>query len=161
MAEIPVSRKGGIPWWAWALLAVLAVVLLIWLLSSTNDDREGAVALREPAVLAATEAPATTIAAVMTAEPGREVALESVRVQEVLGDRGFLVGPSANQSVLVVLDEQPTPATPTEGRYDVTAGQLVDVNGVVRSVENIPGAIENLPTNTRIVVYAQSLDAVT
>lgn len=160
MAEIPVQRKGGMPWWGWALLAVLAVALLIWLFTSMNDaDREEAVNLRAPAVLAAADAPATTIAAARSAEPGRAVALEGVRVLSVLGDRGFLVGPSAEESVLVVLDQTPTPNTPTEGRYDVTAGQMVDVNGVVRSVRDIPGVIQNLPPNTRTVIYAHSLDA--
>lgn len=38
MAEIPVKRtSGGIPWWVWALLALLVIGLLFWLFSD-NDD---------------------------------------------------------------------------------------------------------------------------
>jgi hypothetical protein len=156
MAEIPVERKGGIPWWAWALLALLAAVLLIWLFNQ-NDDPEVAV-LGAPTAQVAAIGPVTTIAAAMTAEPGREVALQDVQVQRVVGDRGFLVGSNDGEAMFVVLDQSPTPGTPTEGRYDVTAGQTIDVNGVMRSTDDVPGRIEGLPPNTRTVIYAQSLN---
>lgn len=38
MAEIPVQKKGGIPWWVWLLLAALAIVLLIWWMTDDDDD---------------------------------------------------------------------------------------------------------------------------
>jgi hypothetical protein len=33
MAEIPVQRRGGGPWWLWLILGILAVGLLLWLFS--------------------------------------------------------------------------------------------------------------------------------
>ncbi len=38
MAEIPIERKGGIPWWAW-LLGLLALLLLLILLMRGCNDR--------------------------------------------------------------------------------------------------------------------------
>lgn len=38
MAEIPVERKSGMPWWVWLVLAALAIALLIWIFA--DDDRE-------------------------------------------------------------------------------------------------------------------------
>ena len=39
MAEIPVEKKGGMPWWVWLLLALLVALLLWWLLDN-DDERE-------------------------------------------------------------------------------------------------------------------------
>lgn len=38
MAEIPIERKGGLPWWAW-LLGLLALLLLIIFMMRGCDDR--------------------------------------------------------------------------------------------------------------------------
>lgn len=38
MAEIPIKRKGGIPWWVW-LLGLLALLLLLILMMRGCDDR--------------------------------------------------------------------------------------------------------------------------
>ena len=88
---------------------------------------------------------------------GRDVALNQVRVQSVAGDRLFFVG-SAGNTFAVVLDETRTPGQPgIEGRYDVTAGKTIDVNGVIRRVSDIPGGVQGLPANTTAVIWAQSL----
>jgi len=185
MAEIPIERKsGGIPWWVWLILAALVIGLLIYMFSG-NDDSERASVETTPAVVApvapadgtaqpvnnaqATGGPITDLAMVtgganLTSMVGRDVQLSNVRVQEVVGDRTFWVGPDSNQRALVVLNETPTPSTPgTEGRYDVTAGQTINVNGSVRNT-NDPAfgsnPIEGLPAGQNAVIYAQSLDIV-
>ena len=63
---------------------------------------------------------------------GRRVQFTSVLVQSVPGDRVFWVGPSADQHLLVVLDENRTPAQPTEGKVDVNTGQRVTLTGTIR-----------------------------
>ncbi len=39
MANIPVERKGGTPWWTW-LLALLAIIGLIWLVAELFENDE-------------------------------------------------------------------------------------------------------------------------
>lgn len=187
MAEIPVKREsGGIPWWVWALLALLVLALLFWLFDSDDETETMAVDPVAPVAVAPLDPVAGNTSA-MTAEGtanatgpitdiatfantgdltglvGREVQLSNVRVQEVVGDRSFWVGPSADQRAFVVLNEVPTPGTPTEGRYDVTAGQTINVNGQVRNVTDPTFAanpIEGLPSGQQAVIHAQSLDIV-
>ena len=40
MVEIPVEKKGGIPWWVWLLAALLLAALLWWLLDNDREARE-------------------------------------------------------------------------------------------------------------------------
>jgi hypothetical protein len=63
---------------------------------------------------------------------GRQVQLTNVQVRSVVGDKAFWVGPSEAQRLFVVLDEERTPGTPTEGRVNVNPGQTVTVSGVLR-----------------------------
>lgn len=178
MAEIPVERKSGIPWWVWLLLALIVLGLILWW-ASDDDEIETAVVAPVAPVTETAVAPATTdmaaagpitdLTTILGAADrsmlvGRQVQLSNVQVQSVVGDRTFFVGPDANQTVLVVLDEIPTPGTPgTEGRYDVTQGQVVNISGSMAS-PNDPmfGAqpIEGLPAGTNAVIRAQSLDIV-
>lgn len=186
MAEIPVERKSGIPWWVWLLLALLAFGLLIWLFNR-DDENEVAVADTTPAVVTPAETPGaiapaadanmaagtatgpiTDIAMLVGATNlasmvGRPVQLTNVRVQDVVGDRTFWVGPDANQRAFVVLNEQPTPGQPPEGRYNVEPSQVIGINGVVRNVTDpaFGGTpIEGLPAGQQAVIHAQSLDSV-
>ena len=39
MAEIPVEKKSGMPWWGW-LTAALAVLALIWLVFGDSIENE-------------------------------------------------------------------------------------------------------------------------
>ncbi|HXG85051.1 MAG TPA: hypothetical protein VNI84_13605 [Pyrinomonadaceae bacterium] len=71
---------------------------------------------------------------------GRRVRLTDVKVQSVVGDRTFYVGPSESQRVLVVLDEVKTPNSPTEGRYDINAGQTISFTGVIEKVPSVEEA---------------------
>lgn len=63
---------------------------------------------------------------------GRTVELDEVMVQDVLGDRAFWVGPSSEDRLFVVLEEEPTPADPVEGRYDINPGQVISLVGTLR-----------------------------
>ena len=142
MAQIPVERKGT-PWWIWALLLLVGVVAL-W---AVLRGRDSEVASLPPAELATGADRAETgeivvLHTVWDAEDaeslvGRSVRISDARVLSVTGDKTFWVGDSAEQQVLVVLDEQPTPNQPTtEGRYDVNPGQVVTIYG---SVQRFPG----------------------
>jgi hypothetical protein len=89
------------------------------------------------------------------------VTLERVRVTDVVGDRTFMVSDDSNEEMLVVLDEVGTPNDPTEGRYDVTEGQMIDVTGTVREVQDgmIDGQrIEDMPAGTNVYLWADKAD---
>lgn len=180
MAEIPVQQKSGIPWWVWALLALLAVLLLVWLFSGDDEAEVAAVDNTVPVVAPVdTRAPVvtnqvaagaitdlTTILGTtdLTTLAGRPVQLSNVTVQEVVGDRTFWIGPDASQRAFVVLNEQPTPNQPgVEGRYDVTAGQVINISGVMRGVDDpaiLDNPIEGLPAGQQALIHAESLDIV-
>jgi hypothetical protein len=167
MAEIPVAKNSGARWLWWLLAAVVAIALLIWILNA-GDDTDDAVAVGEPAVERAagvTDDPITQVAMLTGAATpmmGREVALERVTVQSVVGDRAFYIGPNANETVLVVLDEVPTPTTAIEGRYDVTPGQVINVMGVVAdpATLRLDAADARAAAGMQSVVHARSLDIV-
>lgn len=166
MVEIPVRKTSRIPWWVWLVSALILVGVLFWLVA--DNDRDDLVAIVPATVVStATVAPVTDLATVIAAPDlrvlvGRSVQLDSVRVDEVVGDRTFWVGPDANHRALVVLNEQPTPGQPgVEGRYDVTAGQVVDVNGTMRDVNDAAFGgqpIDALPAGQSVVIHASSLD---
>lgn len=70
---------------------------------------------------------------------GRRVRFTDVKVQDVVGDTTFYVGPSATQRILVDLDEQPAPNSDVEGGVDVNPGQTISFTGVVTAM---PAAAE-------------------
>ncbi len=187
MAEIPIERKSGMPAWLWLILGALVVAFLIWMFSGDDNDREivatdvapvAVAPLTDAAPMAAPMAgptdaaatgPITDLAMITGASSlmpmvGREVQLTNVRVQEVVGDRTFWVGTNADQRALIVLNEEPTPGQPgVEGRYDVTAGQVINVNGMVRNIDDaafVSNPIEGLPAGQTAVIHAQSLNIV-
>ena len=71
---------------------------------------------------------------------GKRVRLTNMKVQSVVGDRTFYVGPSESQRVFVVLDQVKTPNTATEGRYDINAGQTISINGIVEKMPDVQEA---------------------
>jgi hypothetical protein len=102
---------------------------------------------------------------------GREVALQTVQVQRVTGDVTFWVGPSDDpeQQVLVVLDESSTSNDQTEGRYDVTPGQTINLYGEVRAFPGVEALQEefNLTaddlqdwSDEQIYLFAERLEIV-
>jgi hypothetical protein len=111
--------------------------------------------------MVATDAPeAQTRIAAIKADgymPEGIVALNEVRVTDVVGDRTFLITDDSEEELLVVLDEVGTPNDPTEGRYDITEGQIIDVTGTVREVQDgmIDGQrIEDMPQGTNVYLWA-------
>ena len=117
MANIPVERtKSGIPPWLW-ILGLLLLALLAWfLISALSDDDE--------VVEDTTE---------VVAEPVAALDLSDVYVTRVVSDNAFFVAPTegGTDETLVYLEEEATPGTPTEGRYDVTPGQHLSITGTM------------------------------
>ncbi len=70
---------------------------------------------------------------------GRQVELSGVRVQDVVGDKTFWIGPSQSQRLFVFLEEDRTAAKPVEGKVDVNPGQTVAIQGELR---RLPSAEE-------------------
>jgi hypothetical protein len=67
---------------------------------------------------------------------GRRVRFDTVKVQDVVGDRTFYIGPNENQRILVALEEEPSPNNPVEGKVNVNPGQTVSFTGVVTAMPN-------------------------
>lgn len=158
MAEIPVEKKGGIPWWVWLLLALLLLGLLFWLFADDDeaeivdpvapvavetdvgalpaDDAALAGAAAGTAAGVAADGPITDLATIASATDdslvGREVRLTNVLAPAVPEDAGFWVG-EGSERVWVVLEEVRTPGTPIEGRVNVDPGDRVDIIGTLRS----------------------------
>jgi hypothetical protein len=157
--SVPVRQqtKKAVPWWVWLLLAVLAILAGLWLLFALFNDGEDP----DVAELPATTAPATAappesapntadtapitdlLIVVDTNDPaaliGRRVELQSVLVQSVVGDKTFWVGPSQDQQLFVVLDEERDPPG-VEGLVDVDQGQQVSIGGTVEKLPPIEQA---------------------
>jgi len=184
MAEIPVERKGGIPWWVWLIGALLLIGLLFLLFGNNRNEPDRVAVAPTPVVAtetvpvvapiaapvdnAAISGPITDLATIIdttdrSALVGRQVDLDNVRVLDVVGDRGFFVGADQSRRAFVVLNEVPTPNTPVEGRYDVTRGQMININGVMRRPSDTAIAdqpIQDMPAGTEVLIHAQSLDIV-
>ena len=61
----------------------------------------------------------------------------------------------------MLLDEVPTPGTATEGRFDINAGDRVNIGGEVRHADAAPlGVTANLPVGVDTYIYATSLTKV-
>lgn len=162
MAEIPVTKKSGIPWWVWAILAALVVLLLVLFLGG-DDDAEVTEVDREVEVVetAGTAGAITSLATLAGGTPalaGRQVDLTGVTVDTMYGDRGFTVTEGGSEPVFVVLDEV-VPGR-DDGDVDVNAGQVIDVRGEVFEVTDgrvNDEPIEGLPAGTDIIVYASEV----
>ncbi len=70
---------------------------------------------------------------------GRQVQFAGVNVQSVVGDRTFWVGPSQDQQLFVVLDEE-LDASGAEGRVDVNTGQTIAITGTIRRLPSVEEA---------------------
>ena len=152
MANIPVKKKSGFPWWI-ALLALVVVAGLIWLFMEQAPEAEDALATDDTEQLDGQAVATADVDADVEAGPlvmtgmlydpadetlvGREVEVSDLRVVNVLGDVTFTVaaeGDPAN-TALVVLDQEMTPgAEGVEGRYDINAGQTVALFGSIQEL---------------------------
>lgn len=183
MAEIPVERKSGMPWWMWLVLAAAALVILFWIFA--DNDREAyetaavepvvvspvavppanidpAVGTTEPMNAAGATGPITSLAALtgagdMTPMIGRQVNLTGVPVTEMAGDRTFFVGEGNNR--LFVLLPEGQPGLPSEDSVNVNRGQTVTLNGTLRRAQDmVAGAqVEGMPANAQAVLVADSV----
>ena len=163
MAEIPVTKKSGIPWWVWAALA--ALVLLLLFLFVFNGDDDARLAEADPVVVTddgtGLITDLSTIANGTVALDGRQVDIDGVRVVSMAGDRGFTVEAPDGARGFVVIDEVvPGPDSGDDGDVDVNRGQTVDIRGEVFEVTDgrVNGEpIEGLPAGTRIMIYASEV----
>ncbi|MGB3541700.1 hypothetical protein [Rubrivirga sp.] len=125
MANIPVERTASSPpWWLW-LLGLLLLGLIGWLIASALGDDDEVVedpveVVDEPVAAAGLD-------------------LSDVYVTRVVGDNTFFVAPTADgdDETLVYLEEEPTPGDAVEGRYDVTEGQRISIDGEILPVGDI------------------------
>jgi hypothetical protein len=123
MANIPVERDTGRPWWIW-LLGLLLLALLIWLIAellSGEPDADDELLVDDPV---------EEVTPVAPVETGMD--LSDVYVTRVTGDRTFYVAPSETQTdmeTLVILDQAMSPGAPgIEGQVDINDGQRVDLS---------------------------------
>lgn len=65
---------------------------------------------------------------------GKQIQLNQVQVQSVVGDQSFWIGPSPSQQIFVTFAEMPTPGTPKEGQVAIKMGQKVSLSGTIRSM---------------------------
>lgn len=166
MAEIPVEKKSNsLIWW---LLLLAGLAALIWFLLA-NDDEVDPVASDDDIVATETIDPEVTevealsgVAALGTLGTmvGRDITLDGVEVNRVIGDMAFTVGEGADET-LVRFDEVPTPDTPREGLVDVNPGSTVSITGNVRDldVSEMPESVRaDLDGTNAAYIFASRVD---
>lgn len=121
MATIPVEKKSSTPIWLWLLPLLLLALLAFFLLNRDDDD------------VAETD---TTTVITDDAVTATGLDLSDVWVTRVVGDNTFFVSADSagTDETLVYIEEEATPGTATEGRYDVTPGQHVSLTGTMTPV---------------------------
>ena len=159
----PNSRGSSGAKWLWiALIALLAVVLLFWLLNPAGEPDENIVT---------NEVPVDTpdIPAVQSSEPitnpallpsiradiGRPVAFASVPVTRMVGDDAFTIGEGGGET-LVMMDETAGAELTIEDIAVITPGETVTVRGRVRSLEGM-----TLPAGADALTQRQAYIAAT
>lgn len=157
MAEIPVERKSGSKSWLWILLALLVLALLAWWILDDDDEIATYDTTVAESTVLADEQPAQ--AGMLTV--GETVNLDQVEVTELAGDMAFYIQMNG-QRVPVFFDQVPTPGTATEGRYDINAGSVVNIDGEVRSAtDTLPAnADPSILAGTQNYIFATSLEMV-
>lgn len=166
MAEIPVEKKSGFPWWAWVLLALLLVALLWWLISAFDNDDDVVVADNAPVVeesMAPVPVPVVADAnasidiASILANPqayiGKTYTADKVAVGEVATDRGFWITNGGKRMLAIVIDQ------PREVRVDINAGQDLRITGGTlmdaTATASIPG--EPLDADTKALLAQEPI----
>ena len=146
------ERTGGIPLWVWPLIPLILGALALGLSLRGNDDdlaqtRSVPVAPAENNAdqdsttngnQAAAGAGLTDMLVVVNdqnqaALVGRSALFANVRVQSVVGDRGFWIGPDQTQQLFVVIDEANVGLA--EGQIQVVPGQTLTLSG---EIEQLP-----------------------
>ena len=132
MAEIDVRRKRNPAVFTWAIILLIGTGWLIYALAPRYTAWQNRSRLADPITDLRLFATVPDIESTV----GRRVEVRNARVVSVTGDRTFWVDTGSADTMFVVLDEQRTPDTATEGRYDVNAGQMVAIQG---RIEQFPG----------------------
>ncbi|TCD06856.1 hypothetical protein EYB45_04055 [Erythrobacteraceae bacterium CFH 75059] len=167
MAEIPVEKKGGVPGWVWALLALLVGALLLWLLLGDRDRgaRTATTTTTEQTTATASPTPLTTAAAAGAAAtaftPGQSVDLNNFRVTALEGDMAFR-GEADGRELFVVFDEVATADPRVEGQIDVRPGQILNLSGVIRPAgEPMPAGVQaTVPQGVDQYLMARRIEVV-
>ncbi len=146
------NRRKGLPLWVWPLIPLLLGALALGLASrggeetqrgntgagqGTTSGNQGTTNGNQGAANAGQGAAITDMLTVVGDQNpgsyvGRQASFANVQVQSVPGDRGFWIGPNANQQLFVVIDE--ANAGQSEGRIQVTPGQTLTLNGELRQL---------------------------
>ncbi len=158
MAEIPVERKSGVPWWLWLFgLLLMIAVLWFWL---GRDDRDrvvgastaapassvanaptqalNAAAASAPAMGSAASGAAVTDPGIYAATAdkaslaGREAAFTGAKVVRIVGPKTFTVA-SGGDELLVLIDQDLSSGVGSQGRIDI--GVSVDLKGTFQRVQ--------------------------
>ncbi|MGB7418387.1 MAG: hypothetical protein WA918_04345 [Erythrobacter sp.] len=164
MANIPVQKKSSSNW-IWILLALVLVALLIWWLLSEmgDDDPDMAVTNDVESVEVVETGTITTLVGLDNLEEaiGREVNLQNVAVNEVIGDMHFTIA-EGDREAMVMFDEVPTPGTEKEGLVDVNPGSRVSLEGEVRAMEGPmpPTVTKEIADDTMAFIYAERVSVI-
>jgi hypothetical protein len=164
MADIDVERKSGTAW-IWWLLGLIVLALLAWWLFAGDDEPEVAgVVEPAPVVAPAGPTPANPPPPAPVAQGGlltladvwanpaanfgnRVYTPESVRVTEVISDRGFWVEDQGNR-ILVVLNES-APGAPNQADVQGMPAEMPDLNAgdmiqITEAMAHDPTQLQNL-----------------
>lgn len=160
MADIDVQRKNGGMGWLWGLLAVAALVLVVWWVWP-DDEPEVAVEPIPPVTPATTpepiaEAPFVTIGDILS-NPGGYVGQvfprAEVTVASVPTDRGFWIEDDGQRLFAIIIDQ------PAEEPKDINPGQVLRIDeGMLRDrtfLPQIPG--EPLDQETQNIAEQQPI----
>ncbi len=178
MVEIPVEKKSGIPAWLWLLLALIALGMLVWWYSSQSENEVDAIDDAETAQVVEADPDAeiagtdvdTGVEALagaagladLSTKIGRDVSMDSIAVNRVIGDEAFTIG-TGSAETLVMFDEKATPDTAMEGNVDVNPGSMVKLRGNVRelAVSDLPQSVKtDLDGKNAAYIFADMVEVV-
>jgi hypothetical protein len=116
------SRRDDIPLWIWPLALILLGALALGMSLSAGDEQAGPVT---DMLVVANDSDQEEYA-------GQQASFANVMVQSVAGDRGFWIGPDAEQQLFVVIDE--ANAGRSENSVQIAPGQMLTLNGVLEEL---------------------------
>ena len=152
------DRRGGLPLWIWPLIPLILGALALGLSLRGNDaGRTGTTAAPNASAANITgqgaasgtgqgttgnnaQAGTGAVTDMLTvvhdrnqaAYAGRPASFANVKVQSVVGDRGFWIGPNTNQQLFVVIDE--ANVGQAENRVQIVPGQTLTLGGVIQKL---------------------------
>ena len=146
MAEIPVEKKEGFPWWL-LLLGALLLGLLLWMFLGSDNDAD---------VIADND---TTYVASNATSVNSAVSMDDVVVTELTGDMSFYAENAAGEEYFIVFDETPTPGTAKEGMLDINVGNTLDIDGYVRDRSySLPATVNaSIPSGESTFIFATDI----